>query len=210
MSARVKKFLPALKHAGYSTTALLPGEDPGAFKKLHQDLIVELAPNGALEEDIVAIIARLVWRRQNLGTFRIAERVRERWAAITSEKVPASFLVEFQPLLGKQIEIDPAVRAAAWKAAKDQARAEFGAAYDFVEMGEIATVEQLAKDLVVEGRLDAMIERCLKRLLYLRGLKSISTTSASEPRPLPAALPRSAPARGRVGGAPSPGAAARP
>jgi len=177
---------------------------------LHQDLIVELTPNGALEEDIVAIIARLVWRRQNLGTFRIAERVRERWWAITSEKGPGGFLIEYQPLLGKQIEIDPAVRAAAWKAAKDQARAEFGAAYDFVEMGEIATVEQLAKDLVVEGRLDAMIERCLKRLLYLRGLKSISTTSASEPRPLPAALPRSAPARGRVGGAPSPGAAARP
>src|SRR6266480_8161871 len=113
MSARVKKLHPALKHAGYSTTALLPGEDPAAFKKLHQDLIAELAPNGALEEDIVATIARVVWRKQNLETFRIAERARNRWAAIYSEKVPSSFLFEDLPLLGNPIKIDPALRAAA-------------------------------------------------------------------------------------------------
>ena len=205
MSARVKKLHPALKHAGYSTTALLPGEDPAAFKKLHQDLIAELAPNGALEEDIVATIARVVWRKQNLETFRIAERARNRWAAIYSEKVPSSSYLLVDPLEKK---IDPAVRAAAIEAAEDQARAELGPTYDFVKMWKTATVEQLTKDLVVEGQLDAIIERCLKRLLFLRGLKSISTTSASAPRPIPTALPRSAPARGSVGA--SPGAAARP
>jgi hypothetical protein len=47
---------------------LLPGEDPAAFKKLHQKLIDELKPVGALEEDIVADIARLIWRKQNLAT----------------------------------------------------------------------------------------------------------------------------------------------
>ena len=30
---------PALKHGGYSDTTLLPGEDPAAFEKLHNDLI---------------------------------------------------------------------------------------------------------------------------------------------------------------------------
>jgi hypothetical protein len=74
------------KHAAYSTTALLPGEDPAAFKKLHQGLIAELIPNGPLEEDIVGTIAQLVWRKQNVGTFRIAEQVKSRWYGIRSEK----------------------------------------------------------------------------------------------------------------------------
>ena len=33
------------------------------------------------------------------------------------------------------------------------------------------------RDLEVQDRLDAMIDKCLKRLLFLRGLKSISASS---------------------------------
>jgi hypothetical protein len=40
---------------------------------LHRGLIAELTPVGVLEEDIVADLARLIWRKQNLKTFRIAE-----------------------------------------------------------------------------------------------------------------------------------------
>ena len=54
MLTRLNKVHPALKHAGYSATTLLPGEDAVAFKKLHQALIAEFTPVGALEEDIVA------------------------------------------------------------------------------------------------------------------------------------------------------------
>src|SRR2546430_7281875 len=133
MSAQVKKLHPALKHAGYSTTALLPGEDPAVFKKLHQGLTAELNPNGALEEDIVATMARLVWRKQNLETFRTAERARERWAAIEGE-VPQSVSIDEMPLLGNWIHPDPAECAAARKAAEDRARAELGSEYVFVEM----------------------------------------------------------------------------
>jgi hypothetical protein len=43
---------------------------------LQEALIAELAPTGALEEDIVADIARLVWRKQNLATFGRAELAR--------------------------------------------------------------------------------------------------------------------------------------
>jgi hypothetical protein len=43
------------------------------FEKLRQALIAELAPTGALEEDIVANIARLVWRKRNLATLLGAE-----------------------------------------------------------------------------------------------------------------------------------------
>src|ERR1700751_3980946 len=90
MLTRVDKIHPALKHAGYSATTLLPGEDSAAFEKLHRALIAEFTPNGALEEDIVADIARLTWRKQNLSTFRIAELAERRRQTIIYEKVPPS------------------------------------------------------------------------------------------------------------------------
>src|SRR5262249_36539419 len=73
MLIQLNKLHPALKHAGYSATTLLPGEDPAAFEKLHRALIHELAPVGTLEEEIVADMARLTWRNQNLATFQTAE-----------------------------------------------------------------------------------------------------------------------------------------
>jgi hypothetical protein len=115
MSIRIKKIHSALKHGGYAATALLPGENPAAFEKLHHDLIAELAPTGALEDDIVATLARLVWRKQNLATFRIAEVARERYSAIKSEKLPSGYR-----LLGLEEEIAPAEREAAMRAAEDQ------------------------------------------------------------------------------------------
>ena len=86
MSFHVKKHHPALKHAGYSATGILPGENPAEFEKLHRELIAEFNPNGALENDIVATMARLVWRKRNLETFRIAERARARCAQIMNVK----------------------------------------------------------------------------------------------------------------------------
>ena len=59
-----------------------PGEDAAAFKKLHDALIAELSPAGALEEDIVSSIARLVWRKRHLATFRVVP-MRDRRRTIT-------------------------------------------------------------------------------------------------------------------------------
>jgi hypothetical protein len=89
VSTRFNKVHPALKHAGYSATTLLPGEDPAAFETLHRALIAEFTPVGALEEDIIADLARLIWRKQNLATFRIAELAKERHQTIQYEKVPS-------------------------------------------------------------------------------------------------------------------------
>ena len=41
------------------------GENPAEFEKLHRDLIAEFCPNGALENDVVTTMARLVWREKN-------------------------------------------------------------------------------------------------------------------------------------------------
>jgi hypothetical protein len=126
MSIQVKKPHPALKHGGYSATNILPGEDSTAFEKLQRGLIAELSPTGVLEDDIVATITRLVWRKQNLAPVRRADLARES------------------------------------------------------ELG------RLLEDLGVEARLDALIDKCLKRLLFVRGLKSLPTASSSAPpQPIP-------------------------
>jgi hypothetical protein len=80
----------------FSATAILPGEDPAAFKELHQKLIAELTPVGALEDHIVWTIARLVWRKKDLATLRIAELALEHESRIQVEKFPPR-LDELQP-----------------------------------------------------------------------------------------------------------------
>src|SRR5262245_58242319 len=102
MLTRLNKLHPALKHAGYSATTLLPGEDPAAFEKLHRALIHEFAPVGTLEEEIVADMARLTWRKQNLATFRIAQLAQKRHHEINSEKVPTLFAGDEVILLYKK------------------------------------------------------------------------------------------------------------
>jgi hypothetical protein len=179
MSRQFKKFHPALKHGAFSATAVLPGEDPAAFKELHQKLIAELAPIGALEDDIVATIARLLWRKKNLATLRIAELALEHHS-----KIP-------------EWEFAPAQREAELQAAELQSREELGDAYTLVELGETATVDRLLQDLGIEERLDARIDKSLKRLLFLRGLKSLSSSSSSAPlQPLP--VPQRVPGPTRV------------
>ena len=183
MAVRVKKIYPALKHGGYSATGLLPGEDPAAFEKLHQDLIAELRPDGPLESDVVATIVRLTWRKQNLETFRIAESARNRYSAIRSKIVPSTEPPRTYIPLGNfdrnWVPPDPAAVKAAREAAKAQAREELGGRYRFVEMGEAATIPRMFEELEVEERLLGMIERCIKQLFHLKGLKSVISSSPS-------------------------------
>ena len=47
-------------------------------------------------------------------------------------------------------KVDPAVRAAAMRIAKGQARKELAEFYGLVEIGETATVDYLAKELEVQ------------------------------------------------------------
>jgi hypothetical protein len=181
MGNRNNRIHPALKHAGYSAISVLPGENKAEFDKLHQDLIAELVPNGPLESDIVATMARLLWRKQNLKTFRISALARGRRDQIRYETIPRDVVEYDYPMLGSVKKVDPAEREAATRVAEAQIRAELGDTLELMGIGDIATVEHLMKDLEVQDRLDSLIDRCLKRLLFVRGLKSISTSSSTAP-----------------------------
>jgi hypothetical protein len=175
MTVRDKKLHPALKHAGYSALSVLPGESAAEFEKLHRDLIAEYTPNGVSENDIVATMARVRWRTQNLATFTIAALARRRCDQIRS-KIPHDeyeYDMSF-PTLGRiKKEVDPAVREAAIRAADDQIRKELGDTYELAEIAEIASIDSLMKELEILDRLDAMFDKCVKRLLMVRGVKSL-------------------------------------
>lgn len=188
---KFKKRHPALKHGAYSSTAVLPGEDPAEFEELYQALIADLAPTGALEEDIVTDIARLVWRKRNLATFSLSKGLQTVWHKIMSEKFYEKF-PHATPDSSRRVlsgserdKLDEAIGAA-----RDQMREKLGEdAFRLVEIDDTATFERLLTDLEIEERLGALIDKCLKRLLFLRGLQSLPTASSSAP-PQPQRIPR--------------------
>ena len=170
MSVRFKKVHPALKHGGYIATMLLPGEDRAAFEKLHRDLVAEFNPVGALEKDIIADVARLTWRKQNLEILRIAEFVQARRRQIAHDTA----------LLGNSYAQKDREVA---QITDEQARQEFGDIHQLIDVGEAATIKGLMTELDVIERLDSMINRCLKQLLITRGVKSLSSAASSESTP---------------------------
>ena len=77
MVTRVKLTHPALKHGAYSSLDVLPGEDRAEFEKLHRQLIAEYSISGPLEHRYALVLARLMWREENLSTFAVAKTARE-------------------------------------------------------------------------------------------------------------------------------------
>ena len=173
MHIRVDRIPAALKHGAYSATAVLPGESQAEFEKLHRGLVAELVPSGVLEDDIVMTIARLVWRKQNLTTLRIAERAQSRRVTIWNEKIrdnEPSYLFDEN---GEPVNTREEERQVK-RAAESEAQEELGENYEFVEIGETATFDGLTGELAIQERLDAAIAKCLKQLLMVRGVKSVA------------------------------------
>jgi hypothetical protein len=163
------KSLNALKHGAYCESAVLPGESVAEFEQLYQDTIAEFGLDGPLELEIGWSIARLNWRKQHLGIYQRAKDAKELIWAIQSKRHPTT---PFLPLgyEGKNLsEEELAVIDQEEKAA----RKALGKDLVLVEIGDIATTGHLLDELSIFDRLDASMDRCLKRLLMVRGIKSM-------------------------------------
>jgi len=173
MSDRFKKFPATVKHGGYARTILFPGEDPAAYRKLRDEVFADFAPVGPVEEDIVMEIADLLWRKQNLGIFRFAQKLKHQHSAFFGHCEPAPILL---PIMGFEAETrSPEEIRMLREAAEKQAREELGeVALQLVEMGIEVTIEYYQEQLVVLDRINGNIDRCIKRLLLVRGAKSMS------------------------------------
>jgi len=172
MRTTAHKLPSALRHGIYSTLAVLPGEDQAAFDKLRREVIAEYSPKGPTENYLVAMIVGLIWRWQNLSTLRIARRADNYRSSVLKDMLAAKFPEQTRT----HPESEKIVRAA-----EDQVRKELGEAYDLVELGEAASFDGLANELDLEERLASAIERYVKRLLLVRGIKSLSGATSSVP-----------------------------
>ena len=175
-----KKEIPsALRHGVYSAMAVLPGEDQAAFEQYRREIIAEYNLSGRSEEELGDYLARLMWRRQNLSTYRIAEHARKRHGEIYAECRPPSSLPDFSGYFDEPETRSEEELCALREQANEQAQTELGAALELVEAGDVATTDYLLEELSIIERLGHMIDRCLKQLLFVKGLKSISSPSAT-------------------------------
>jgi hypothetical protein len=169
----------ALTHGIYSAIGLLPTEDPAEFEKFKQEIFDDYNPVGRSEEIIVNEIACLQWRLVHLPTYGVAMRARERHKAIYS-KMPSQQW-SFPHLLTGYEEPEPEARSpeeleALRKSVAKEARTKLGQAMKLVNIGDVATIEYLEKELGIRERLHGVIARLEKRLLFVRGIKSISSS----------------------------------
>ena len=186
MRKNSKLVPPALKHGIYSAIGLLPTEDRAEFEKFKEEIFDDYKPVGRSEKIIVEEIACLQWRLQHLSTFGVAMRAGD-WRSAIYSKLPTTGwyprLVGFEG--AEPDPRSPEELEALRQSVEKEARTELGPAIELVEIGDVATTEYLEKELGIRERLHGMIARLEKRLLYLRGIKSISSSSATpSPQPL--------------------------
>jgi hypothetical protein len=159
---------------------------------LHRGLIEELKISGPLEEDIVMAIARYMWRKRNLKTYRAIELAKKSHdqlltTLITRSDIPRDIVRNVLrnnktahpeipiPLLTK--ENVARVNTLYKEVAKQMGEQN-------VELALIAnqlTIDNLQNELLLTDRLDGMIDRAIKRLLMIRGIKSLATACEGVP-----------------------------
>ena len=136
-------------------------------------MIDELTPKGPVELNIVLTIARLLWRKENLSSFETAKLINFRYRQIFEAKKKSR---------GKSSSVNGELEET-MRAAQKQARSELGDDWDwdrFID-DDFGTIERLMRDLQLAEQLDAIIDKCLKRLLLVRGVKSVALAPPSKP-----------------------------
>jgi hypothetical protein len=169
----------------------------------------ELKPSGRLEVDAVLTIAKLVWRKSNLNVFRRAEKAVQMWAPYLIEDadehvtidvaLKARLQVILQQLTSRldrvkeESEFGPAVEKVvdATKKFVDLDRNDMDLAKQTVDAttdlrlalwGDEITPDSLNREQETLARLDAGIDRTLKRLWQLKAAKQIYGLD-KDPRP---------------------------
>ncbi len=94
----------------YIESAVLPLEDPNQFAAFFDELCQELKPVGLLEEDQVATIAKLLWRKHRLKVFRNAEQARAKFYRTKRKNSTPQFPSAKESLVRKQTAPRPQMR----------------------------------------------------------------------------------------------------
>ena len=166
------RTLNAWKHGGYSNLGVLPGEDPREFERLHQSLIDEWEPSGPTEHDAVLSIAKCLWRKSRLTVYAQAE-VRKHLAVDFNDPLQAAWdAYDEQSRKAAQLPLSDELKRALKLESKDRAKQQIKQQLAEFDEQQV-TPESLVKEIELEGRLDARIDRLVKRLFQLKAGKQM-------------------------------------
>ena len=107
---------------------------------LHERLVAEFGPEEPLEEDIVAYLALLIWRKQNINPSQAGVHQQE----------------------GTPVDLYD-----------EEGKVNEESRFRIAELSFLNS-DFLLRELEIVDRLDSMIARCIKRLLMVRGVKSMA------------------------------------
>ncbi len=95
----------SLKHGLTAKTVVLPGESKADFDGLHQQLIQEHAPAGALETELVAEIAACLWRLQRARRYESKVLETSSFEVFVSNKLGKGFetLLRYMGAIERQL-----------------------------------------------------------------------------------------------------------
>jgi hypothetical protein len=218
--AQSRCHLNAWKHGGYSNLGVLPGEEPREFDLVHQSLIEEWEPSGPTECDIVLNLAKCMWRKSRLTIYAQAAAARTKWKFVFENREDLCWnidtgldrhfvyyltrlkevlplweaLEKFNKKLRPQVhKVNKQLTAALEMDEKDEQKLgqKSDLELELANLGEQITTESLIKEIDLEARLDARIDRLLKRLYQVKaakpmlGVGSCSHDAPSQARKLP-------------------------
>jgi hypothetical protein len=156
----------AWKHGGYSNLGVLPGENAQEFNRLHQSLIDEWEPSGPMECDTVLSFAKCMWRKSRLTIY----------LQIADARTKADFVDPLQPAFdafAAASKDDPRPTPPEWLALAKELSASRDQGQQLAKLGEQITPEKLMEEIELADRLDARIDRLLKRLFQLKTAKQM-------------------------------------
>jgi hypothetical protein len=181
-------------HGAFSESVILPGEDIEEFEQLLDSLFTEWQPAGPVEADAVLSLGKALWRKQRLSIFFRAKKAyaeygklfaenyccdndENRWMAetvvlrqirhafeMTMARLKASaasgLKADYREPLNSENETDREVQ-------------EVIVDLELAQLGEVISPEYFGKLLELEQRLDAAIDRAVRRLLQLKAMKPV-------------------------------------
>ena len=176
-----EKSLPnSLKHGAFSEILILPGEAAQDFEHLKNDLFAEYKPSGISEERVLIAVAKALRQERRLALYQHVQHARA--AKSSSERrgnpiAMAESLRQFRIRKGliapDEVAPEPKVPAPPQKSAEERINDEL------LELGNLLTLDQLEKELEVEFKLQAKIDRLLKRFFQIKTMKQIAGLTAS-------------------------------
>jgi hypothetical protein len=150
----------------------LPGEEPEAYEKLNKSLFAEYNVSGCSEESTMTSIAKTMWQLQRLGIYEHVQYLRARGGpqSFANGKNPIGEAIDqFMAKRGLSLRKDSASDAPTVpEQPKEKSNDEL-----LLELGNLVTLDHLDKELDVENKLMAKLDRLFKRFFQIKAMKPL-------------------------------------